>query len=109
MNKIWIWCKIVGGVIIAIGVLIIFYSLIGGKNKQKAEIDKKIKDIEAIDRKTEADKQELGRLQEQANQIQKNIEDANKRAAEALVKLGKKKEEPGDAGKAADNLNSVWK
>jgi len=108
MNKIWMWCKWIGGAIVAIGVLILFYSLIGGKSKQKAEIKQKIKVIEAIDKKTEVDKQKLIQLQEQANQVQKSIEDANKRAAEALAKLGKKKEEPGDAGKAADELEKNW-
>lgn len=108
MSKIWMWCKWIGGAIIAIGVLILFYSMIGGKSKQKAEIERKIKEIEAIDGRTEAHKRELAQLQEQADQVQKNIEEANKRAMEALAKLGKKKEEPGDAGKAADDLNKIW-
>jgi len=108
MNKIWMWCKWIGGAIVAIGVLILFYSLIGGKSKQNAEIEQKIKVIEAIDKKTEGNKQELIQLQEQANQVQKSIEDANKRAVEALAKLGKKKEEPGDAGKESDDLTKNW-
>ncbi len=108
MSKIWKWIKWIGAAIVAIGVLILIYSSMSGKSKQKAQIDEKIKELNAIENHTEEQKKELADLQNQATVVQKDIEDANKKAAEALAALGKKKEEPGDAGKASDELTKNW-
>lgn len=108
MSTIWKWVKWVGAAIVAIGVLILIYSSMSGKSKQKDQIDAKIEELNAIEHRTEEQKQELADLQDQATAIAQDIEMANRKAAEALAALGKKKEEPGDAGKASDDLTNNW-
>lgn len=108
MNKILGWFKFIGGAIIAIGITILIFYKLMGKSKRKAQIDEKIRELEAIDAKTEANKQELERLRKEAEDIQKDIEDTNRRYAEKLKDLKHEPEKPGDAGKAADDLTKNW-
>lgn len=109
MSKIISYLKWIASAIIALGVLALIAYEMWGKNKQKAQVDQRIQELNAIEQKTEADKQELEQLNQQSVQIQTEIEATTQRYAEKLKDLDKPKEDkPGDAGRAADDFQKNW-
>ncbi len=108
MTKVLTWLKWIGGAIIALGVIALIFYQMWGKNKKKGEIDHKIEKIKDIEHKTEQDRQELDRLTKESDELKGSIEETAKKYADALKKLEKKEDRPGDAGKAADDFNKVW-
>ena len=105
------WAKWIGLGIVAIGGAVVAIGAIG-KKKADGQADAKIEGDKAkvteAENKIEADK---AKIAEKDKEIKKQEEDIQKIADEAKKKAEeneKKPEQPGDAGKAADDFKKNW-
>jgi uncharacterized protein HemX len=104
------WLKIAGYLLIAIGGAVVVLYLIQKKNKDKAQIDAQIEQINQIKVKTAEDMAELNRLQEEKKKIEEGIQNTNNTFLQKAKDLmaNKEPDKPGDAGKASDGLTDAW-
>lgn len=104
-ETIWLWTK--RAVLILLGIGAAIFAIMGLRSKEKPKGDR-IKELEAIENKTEADRKELERLEKEKNEAVNRIEDTAEKYKEKIKENENKPEEPGDAGKSHDDLRDSW-
>ncbi len=111
VRRIWFWTKKLFWVLFIIAGLIFLAKALRGKNKQKEEIDSKIKEVNAIEKKTEADLQKLEDLNKEKKQVEKEIVDISNKYQKKVEDIKKKEPDPpkpGDAARSSDDLTNSW-
>jgi F0F1-type ATP synthase membrane subunit b/b' len=111
-QKIVYWLKRIALVFFLIGGLIFVAYSMRGKNKRKADIEERLREIDKIDNKTDADLGEAEDLRKEAKDIESsiiNIAEIYKKKVDNLKKQPDEPPKPGDAGRAYDDLKDAWK
>ena len=105
VNKFLSYVKWIGLILIAIGVFILIIKYSRGKSGQKENIEKKIKEAEAIQNKTEEDLKKINELHEEKKKIETEIEATNKRYVDAVEVL---KSKPSTVSESYNKLKNIW-
>jgi septal ring factor EnvC (AmiA/AmiB activator) len=105
--KIWLWTKKLGWLGLIVVGLIIASVASGKKNKKIKDIDEKLAEANAIEKKTVEDLKKIEKLQEERKAIENEIVGITDKYKKKVDDL-KKPELPGDAGKSKDDLDKVW-
>ena len=106
--KIWHWTKKLGWLGLIVVGLIIASVASGKKNKKIKDIDEKLAEANAIEKKTVEDFKKIEKLQEERKAAEKEIVGIADKYKKKVDDLKNKPEQPGDAGKSSDELNKIW-
>ncbi len=110
MGTIWKWIKIIGFFLIGIGGMIFVFAVIEKRNKKRSNINDNIERISQIEHKTDEDLAVLKQLNEQRNQIDRDIQNTQNTYFQKAKELMKKPDAPGpgDAGASSDAMTDAW-
>ena len=105
MSTIWKWVKIIAGAVFAIGMAVVGFIFLRGKDGKPPVDPSRVTDAEGrISHDQEAIADQDGKIHDQEGVIDQTAEDARRRAEENE----NRPEQPGDAGKISDDLNRNW-
>lgn len=107
LATIWKWIKIIGLALIGIGAAIIGIKFASGKKTPTpADQDSRVKDNE---RKEEADRARLDKVDGEIRDAERGIEDTANRTEKEVEKAKEKPDKPGDVAETANEIRDSWK
>jgi len=111
VGKIWFWTKKIWWILVLLVVLYFIVRTLRKANKKKHDIETRIKEVEAIESKTEEDKRELAGLENERKKVEEEIVELTKKYSDKVNEIKEKPDQPklGDAAKSSDDLTDVWK